>query len=57
MFDERVDRHRYRFVGLDQIHKGFVGQVEVKCIGVVEVVLGDIDFRFVHILMVKEILL
>ena len=57
MFDERVDRDRYRFVGFDQIHKGFVGQVEVKCIGVVEVVLGDIDFRFVHILMAKEILL
>ena len=44
MFDERIFGYRYRFIGLDEIDKGFVGQVEVECIGVIEVILGDIYF-------------
>jgi hypothetical protein len=57
MLNERVLRDGDGLIGFDQVLQSFVGQVEVQSIGVVEVVLADIDLSFINVWIRKEGLL
>ncbi len=48
MFDKRVLWDADSIIALDEINKSLVGEVEVKGVGMVEVVLGNIDLCLVH---------
>lgn len=49
MLDEGILRHWDRIVGFYKVKQSFISHIEVECVGVVEVILGNVDCRFVHI--------
>jgi hypothetical protein len=48
VLDEGVLWNFYLIAAFYKIHQGFVGEVEVQSVGVVEVVLGDVDLCFIN---------
>jgi len=49
MFNEGILRDRNGLIGLDQVAKCLIGHIKIQSVGVIEVVLGDINCSFVDI--------
>lgn len=49
MINERILRHRDRLIGLDQTDKGFVGQIKIEGIWVIEIIFRNINFIFIDV--------
>jgi hypothetical protein len=57
VFDEGILGDADLVVALDEVDEGLVGEVEVEGVGVVEVVLCDVDLRLVNACVSPGVLL
>lgn len=49
MLDEGILRDLYTIAAFYKIDEGLIGEIEIQGIGVVEVILGDVDLCFIDI--------
>ena len=57
VLDERVLRDLDRCVGIDEIEEGLVGEIKVKGVGVIKIILSDVYLSLIDIFMKERVLL
>jgi hypothetical protein len=57
MLYERILRNFNPFAALDKINQGFIGQIEIQGIRVIEIIFSNIDFSFIDTSIDKQLLL